>query len=102
MGHPQPPTPIKTDNSTTAGFANKNIQLKKSKSWDMRMHWVRDKQQQGEFDVYWESGPNNNVDYYTKHHVIKHHRAKRPLYVIDVFENLKDNILSVISRIPSR
>ena len=32
MGHHQTPTHILTDNSTTAGFVNKNIQLKRSKS----------------------------------------------------------------------
>ena len=32
MGHPQLPIPIKTDNSTAAGFVNGNIQLKHSKA----------------------------------------------------------------------
>ena len=32
LGHSQPVTVINTDNSTTSGFANKNMQLKKSKS----------------------------------------------------------------------
>ena len=35
LGHPQPPTTIRTDNSTTTGFVNNNIQMKRSKSWDM-------------------------------------------------------------------
>ena len=38
MGHPQPPTPIKIDNSTASGFVHDNIQMKRSKSWDMRYH----------------------------------------------------------------
>ena len=38
LGHPQPPTPIQVDNSTAAGFVNKNITQKRSKSWDMRFH----------------------------------------------------------------
>ena len=42
MGHPQLPIPIKRDNSTAAGFANGNIQLKRSKTWDMTLHWLRD------------------------------------------------------------
>ena len=96
LGHPQPATRIKTDNSTATGFVHNNIISKKSKSWDVRMNWVRDKQEQGEYDVYWEKGSENNVDYHTKHHPLRHHRAKRPLYVIDVYENLKSNILSVI------
>ena len=32
LGHDQPPTPIKTDNSTTTGFINNNIYQKQSKS----------------------------------------------------------------------
>ena len=51
MGHPQPPTIIHTDNSTTHGFANKNIQLKKSKSWDMNLHWLRNQEQKKQFKV---------------------------------------------------
>ena len=36
MYHPQPPIPIKIDNSTTSGFVQDSIQMKQSKSWDMR------------------------------------------------------------------
>ena len=35
LGHTQPVTPIKTDNSTASGFIHDNIQQKRSKSWDM-------------------------------------------------------------------
>ena len=43
LNHPQPPTPLKTDNSIANGFVHKNIQQKRSKSWDMRFYWLRDK-----------------------------------------------------------
>ena len=36
LGHPQPPTPLKTDNSTARDFVHKSMRQKKSKSWDMR------------------------------------------------------------------
>ena len=43
IGHDQSsPTRIRTDNSTTMGFVNKNMQMKKSKLWDMKLHWLRD------------------------------------------------------------
>ena len=42
LGHPQPPTILKTDNSTTAAFISKNMKIKRSKSWDMRFYWLRD------------------------------------------------------------
>ena len=31
LGHPQPPTPLKTDNTTATGFIHNNITMKKSK-----------------------------------------------------------------------
>lgn len=74
LGHPQPPTPIKTDNSTAHGFIYKNINTKKSKSWDMRYHWLRDREHHGQIDIYWQAGTHNNADYWTKHHPIIHHR----------------------------
>ena len=54
MGHRQPPIPIMTDNSTAAGFSNNNIQLKKSKSWDMNLHWLRDRERLHQFKIQWE------------------------------------------------
>ena len=77
LGHPQPPTPIKTDNSTTISFVNSNIRQKKSKSWDMRFHWLRDRETQNQFYYYWDRGIHNDADYFTKHHSPKHHLANR-------------------------
>ena len=36
LGHPQPPTPLKTDNATANAFIHQTMRHKKSKSWDMR------------------------------------------------------------------
>jgi hypothetical protein len=35
MGHPQPQTPIQTDNSTADGVINQKIQPKRTKAMDM-------------------------------------------------------------------
>ena len=83
IGHPQPPTPVKTDNTTATAFVYNNIHQKRSKSWDMRYHWLRDRQTQQQFNIFWEKGINNEADYFTKHHPTTHHRAKRPRYVRD-------------------
>ena len=83
LGHTQPPTPIKTDNSTAVGFTYDNINQKRSKSWDMRYYWLRDRTNQRQFDIYWEKGSLNNADYHTKHHSTKHHRGIRSRYVRD-------------------
>jgi hypothetical protein len=80
MGHPQPPTPIKTDNFTACGITNETVKQRKSKAMDMRFYWVRDRQHQGQLFVYWKPGSDNHGDYYTKHFGAPHHRAMRPLY----------------------
>ena len=45
LQHPQPPDgcPFKMDNPVTNGFIHKNIKQKRSKSWDMRYHWLHGK-----------------------------------------------------------
>ena len=79
----QPPTPIKTDNSTTNGFIDNNIHQRRSKSWDMRYHWLRDRESQKQFDLTWDRGINNEGDYFTKRHPSRHHLNMRPRYVCD-------------------
>jgi len=81
LGHPQPPTPIQTDNSTAAGIANDSIKQKRSKAIDMRFYWVRDRVRQGQFHIYWRPGKQNKADYYTKHHPASHHRDMRSTYL---------------------
>ena len=83
LNHPQPPTPVKTDNSTANGFIHKNIHQKRSKSWDMRFYWLRDKILQKTLKFFWDKGANNNADYFTKHHSTKHHRTIRKKYLHD-------------------
>jgi hypothetical protein len=81
MGHPQPPTPVQVDNSTTNGFANKQIKQQRSKAMDMRYYWVQDRVAQKQFHVYWRPGPTNRADYHTKHHPPAHHRKERSRYL---------------------
>ena len=83
MGHKQSTTTIKTDNATTYNFIRNNINQKRSKSWDMRLFWLRDKERLKQFQFHWERGVNNKADYFTKHHTAKHHREIRALYVQD-------------------
>ena len=80
LGHPQPPTPIQTDNSTAAGIANESVKQKRSKAIDMRFYWIRDRVRQGQFLVYWKKGILKKADYFTKHHPTSHHRAIRSSY----------------------
>ena len=81
MGHPQPPTPIQTDNSTALGVVNNTIQPKRTKAMDMRFHWLRCRINQQQFRPYWRAGATNLADYVTKHHPAIHHQAVRPLFL---------------------
>ena len=81
MGHRQAPTPIKTDNSTALSFVTANMKQKKSKSWDMRLNWLRDRKEQLQFQYYWDKGIHNTADYHTKHHAPKYHLQQRHKYV---------------------
>jgi hypothetical protein len=81
LGHPQPPTPIQTDNSTAAGIANDTVKQKRSKAIDMRFYWIRDRVRQGQFHVYWKRGSLNKADYFTKHHPASHHQDIRSSYL---------------------
>ena len=83
MGHPQPATKIKTDNSTTDGFVNNTIKQNRSKAIDMRFYWLKDRQQQKQFSIYWVIDKNNFADYFTKHHSPFHHKAARPIYIFN-------------------
>jgi hypothetical protein len=73
--------PVKTDNSTACGIANDNIKQQRSRSIDMRFYWVRDRKQQGHFDIVWKPGKGNLADYYSKHHSAAHHQEMRPIYL---------------------
>ena len=80
LGHPQPPTPLRTDNSTADGIMNKTIKQRQSKAMDKRFYWVQDRVEQGEYRVFWAPGKVNLADYYTKYHSPATHRKLRPIY----------------------
>ena len=83
LGHPQPATPLKTDNSTAQGIINNTIKQKRSKAMDMKFYWLRDRALQKQVYIYWEPGHRNLADLPTKHHAGSHHHRVRPIYVYD-------------------
>jgi hypothetical protein len=95
LGHNQPATPVKTDNSTAAGIINDTVKQKRSKAIDMRFYWVRDRVRQGQFNVYWAPGAENKADYFTKHFPGSHHKTIRPTYLYE--KNTKDNYYSCLA-----
>jgi hypothetical protein len=74
MGHPQPQTPIQPDNLTAEGVINSWVRPKRAKLMDMQIDWFLDRQQQGQFKIYWKPGKTNIADYFTKHHPPAHHQ----------------------------
>ena len=77
MGHAQPRTPIQTDNSIAEGVINSRVPPKQTKAMNMRFEWLLDREQQGEFKIYWKPGKRNLADYFKKHHPLSHHRNMR-------------------------
>ena len=70
------------DNSVTNGFIHSNIKQKRSKSWDMKYHWLRDKETLRLFRYYWARGDVNEADYFTKHHPPNIHCKMHPKYIL--------------------
>ena len=92
MGHPQPPTPIQTDNTTLRGIITNTVKQRKTRAMDMRFYWLRDRKLQNKYHFYWGSGKSNVGDYYTKHHPPSHHKKKRPT-ILNNDENIASNAL---------
>ena len=59
------------------GVINHKIQPKRTKAMDMHFHWLRDREAQGQFNIYWRPGKTNLADYFTKHHAAAHHKNIR-------------------------
>jgi hypothetical protein len=81
LGYPQPPTLLMGDNKCATGLANDSIKIKRSKSIDMRFHWVRDRIRQGHFDAVWRPGSHNLADFFTKALPVYQHQALMKLLV---------------------
>ena len=84
MGHPQPCTPIQTDNTMVEGVKNNKIQPKRTKAMDMRFHWLHNRKEQGQFCILWRLGKMNLADYFTKHHPPTHHVNVRAEFLTKV------------------
>ena len=68
-------TPMQTDNTTTHALLTINNLPKALKAMDMRFHWVRCGNAQGQFRYYWRPGTQNLAYYFTKHHPATHHKT---------------------------
>ena len=82
LGYPQTETEIFCDNLCAVGIANNSFNLKRTKTIDMRYHWIRDQVKLRVFKVTWKAGKLNLADFFTKAHPVKHHLEIRWKYVL--------------------
>ena len=47
----------------------------------MRFYWVRDRNKQGHFNVFWAPGRDNLGNCFTKHHPLSHHQLILPVFL---------------------
>ena len=81
LGHPQPATPMQTDNNTASGIINGTFNQARSKAIGTRYYWLMDRAQQKQFRIYWERGIKNLANYSSKHHLGAHHKQVRPIFL---------------------
>jgi hypothetical protein len=79
LRHKKPANPLRKDNSTDYGKFNITIKQKRSKSMDIKYHWLQDRVRQKQFEVYCLPSKDNLGDYHTKHHPAQHHQDMRPI-----------------------
>jgi Reverse transcriptase (RNA-dependent DNA polymerase) len=88
LGYPQSETEIFCDNLCAVGIANNSFNLKRTKTIDMRFHWLRDQVKLRVFKVIWKAGKLNLADFFTKAHPVKHHLEIRWKYVLMARTNI--------------
>ena len=76
LKHIQPPMEITSDNKVAVGLSNDTLKIKRSKSIDMRFHWIRDRIRQQQFIVKWAPGKDNLADFFTKALPVHVHQAR--------------------------
>ena len=48
----------------------------------MRLHWLRCRIKNSQFEIYWMKGDFNYADYYSKHHVVANHKQACPKHLV--------------------
>jgi hypothetical protein len=81
LGHPQPPTPIHINNTTTVCIINNTVKQQQSHAMEMRNFWLLDGESQQQFKFYWQPGQENLGNNPSKHHPAEIHQHIRPFYV---------------------
>jgi hypothetical protein len=80
-GHPQPPTPIHINDTTTVGIVNYTIKRQQSRAIDMWYFWLLNGEVQKLFRFYYQPGQENLDNYASKHHSANINQHVCPYYV---------------------
>ena len=95
LGYNQLATQITCDNACAVGIANDAFNQKRSKTIDMRYHWLRDQVRLGNLKIIWQPGKINLVDLFTKAHHVHHH-----LKMIETYSIVEEGVLNNMAIIP--
>eukprot|EP00957_Ditylum_brightwellii_P080728 6139369-Ditylum_brightwellii.AAC.1 len=73
---------------------------KRSKTVDMRFHWLKYREAQQQFNIKWKQGKVNKANYPSKHHPPAVHQQRRSQYVVNAAvtpenENLAQQIKNI-------
>jgi hypothetical protein len=83
IGHPQLKTALFTNNLTTFGIVSEKMKQQRPKVIDMCSYWLKDREAQNQFIMFWAPGKLNLGDYYTKHHAPTHNQNIKRVYLHD-------------------
>ena len=81
MGYHQAPKLLLCDNQCAVGLALNSLKAKRTKSIDMRYHWIQDRVAQGHFKVVWRRGDHNLADFSTEALPVHTHQTLMRLLV---------------------
>ncbi len=81
LGHPQPPTLIHINNTTTVGIINNTIKQQCLHAMEIRYFWLLDGKTQQYFKFYYQPSQENLGSYLSKHRTADIHKHVRPYYV---------------------
>ena len=73
LGRPQPPAPAKAGSAAASGATNGAAKQQRGKAIDMRFYWLKDRVEQGQSKIFWESGGESWAGYFAKHHPPSRH-----------------------------
>ena len=81
MGYPQPPTLLTCDNETTVGILNETMKPIRSKCYDNRYFWLRDRIRHKQITLTWQSGKTNFADFFTKLHSLSYFEKEKLKFI---------------------